>query len=58
MAIDQNGSFAADEDDAIVDILTIDEYGDGFLLRTYPVMKSEDGELAVFIRPDETESGI
>ena len=58
VAIDQNGSFAADEDDAIVDILTIDEYGDGFLLRTYPVMKSEDGELAVFIRPDETESGI
>ena len=55
VAIDQNGSFAADEDDAIVDILTIDEYGDGFLLRTYPVMKSKGGELAVFIRPTETE---
>lgn len=54
VAIDQDGSFSV-KDNAIVDILSIDEYGDGFLLRTYPVMKSEGGELAVFIRPTETE---
>ena len=55
VAIDQNGSFSVKNKNAIVDILSIDEYGNGFLLRTYPVMKSEGGELAVFIRPTETE---
>lgn len=60
--LEPDGSFSATEGnvpgaqvDAIVDMFGVElDTGEAFLTRTYPRMKSSEGELAVFLDPRET----